>query len=301
MPLGLIVDSTANLTAADRAELSATMGGLLRIVDLSVRVGDEERPDSAWSTQAICNAMLADMSVSTSMPTLADFTAAADELVAAGADALLAITLSSGLSGAYGAAKAALEAVSARTGVPAHAVDSATTSAALAGALRVAVAGRHSAPDVLAREVADWCAHETSAFFVPADLDYLAAGGRIGQAAQLAGRALSIVPVLTVREGAVVPLARVRTRSRALERLAALVTATAAELEHVRPDTGVEVVLVHAEQTAEAAGAGLRALRELVEHSDLPDGTRVSTAVLSTVITAHVGPGTLGAVVQTLP
>ena len=47
-------------------------------------------------------------------------------------------------------------------------------------------------------------------------LEYLRKGGRIGGAQAMLGSMLSIKPVITVKDGAVEPAGKVRTRSKAL-------------------------------------------------------------------------------------
>ncbi len=53
-------------------------------------------------------------------------------------------------------------------------------------------------------------------------LEYLKRGGRVGAAAALIGSALAVKPILTITDGLVVPLERVRTQAKALGRLESL-------------------------------------------------------------------------------
>ena len=50
-------------------------------------------------------------------------------------------------------------------------------------------------------------------------LEYLERGGRIGNAAAFMGGLLQVKPIITLKEGVVVPQERVRTRSKAIDRL----------------------------------------------------------------------------------
>ena len=54
-------------------------------------------------------------------------------------------------------------------------------------------------------------------------LEYLKRGGRIGGARAMLGTLLNVKPLLEVRDSQVVPLERVRTRSKALERIGQLI------------------------------------------------------------------------------
>ena len=56
-------------------------------------------------------------------------------------------------------------------------------------------------------------------------LEFLQRGGRIGRAAALAGTLLSVKPILSIRDGEVAPVERVRTMNGALRRLVELVVA----------------------------------------------------------------------------
>ena len=59
----------------------------------------------------------------------------------------------------------------------------------------------------------------TRTLFVVDTLEHLRRGGRIGAAAAFLGSALAVKPVLHVLDGRVVPLEKVRTSARALNRL----------------------------------------------------------------------------------
>lgn len=297
--LAVICDSTANVDARTAEEYTARLGGLFAIVDLSVTIGDDSRADSGWTAAEVCAGMASGLAVTTSLAGPEDFSTAIANMVEAGAESVLVLTMSALLSGTYASARQA----AAQASVPVHVVDTELTSAGMAGAVAVAVAGaqRRVPIERLAREVTDWCLVETRTFFMPDSLEYLRRGGRIGAASTLVGRALSITPVLGLRQGTVTPLARVRTRARAVDRVIDLVTASAWEFSELYPERGREVVLLHAEATFEEASETARCLAAAVQEADLPEGTQFRQAVLSTVVTAHVGPGSTGLVVQTTP
>ncbi|GAA4285353.1 DegV family protein [Brevibacterium daeguense] len=299
-PTGLLVDSTAQLSAERAAGHRAALSGLFGVVDLTVAVGDQERPDRDWSADEICAQMRAGTSVTTSLPGVEAFGEALDELIAAGAKSVLILTLPSVLSGTHSAAVAA---AADYPDIEIHVIDSRTTSAGLAGAAAIGVAGIASGMSAasVAGEIEDWCAAETRTFFIPEDLEYLRRGGRIGTAASLLGRALAITPVLGLRAGSVVPLARVRTAQKAHDRLVRLVAETCAEFTERDSEVRLEVVVQHPESTPGAAGKALQRVLDLLAHAELHGDPEIRTEVLSTVITAHVGPGALGVTVQTRP
>ena len=60
-------------------------------------------------------------------------------------------------------------------------------------------------------------------------LEYLAKGGRIGRAAAFAGNLLNVKPILTIRDGEVVPLKRVRGNHKAFEEFRTMFEATSTD------------------------------------------------------------------------
>jgi DegV family protein with EDD domain len=118
-------------------------------------------------------------------------------------------------------------------------------------------------------------------YFVVDTLKYLAMGGRIGGAAALLGSVLQVKPVLTMRDGQVNTLEKVRTHRRAVERLKQLV------VEQIAPGAAGYPTVMHADAEAEAAELKAYLERELAV-TDIP-----VQAVPPAVVT-HGGPGVLG-------
>ena len=116
-------------------------------------------------------------------------------------------------------------------------------------------------------------------------LEYLRRGGRVGAAAALIGSALAVKPLLTLRDGLVEPLERVRTTSKAVARLEVL-TVQAAEKAQDGFDIGVQHLANPelAQQVADRLAASLG--REQVPVNEV-----------GAVIGAHVGPGMLAVTV----
>lgn len=291
MRIGLVTDSTAQLSPAESKALEEATDGLFAVVPLTVLVGGVAFADGEIDAGQLCAKMTAGAEVSTSMATPDQFAQAFSGLRSRGAEALIVITMSGELSGTCDSAVKAAEAEDMLIDV----VDSRSTSAGQAGALDIAVAGIRQGLDVesIAGTVADWCAGETRTFFAPGTLEHLRRGGRIGAAESLLGRALQIVPVLGLNAGVVVPLARVRTRAKALEKMVALSVAAAEELS----DSGAHVAVEIQQAEGETDDADVATLTDRLR--ELGFDTRFRT--LSTIITAHVGPGTIGVSVQTTP
>ena len=113
-------------------------------------------------------------------------------------------------------------------------------------------------------------------------LEYLAKGGRIGRAQAFAGSLLKVKPILTIEEGEVVPLTRVRGRQKALDEFRR-------RFEEATTDgPGLRVGIAHAdaEETVEQ-------LRSLVLEAR-PQAEIELVTSLGAVVGTHAGPGTVG-------
>lgn len=118
-------------------------------------------------------------------------------------------------------------------------------------------------------------------YFLVATLDFLARGGRIGNASALLGSMLQIKPILTVRDGKVDQFEKERTQKRAVKRMIEIVS------EQVNGNANNMITVMHADSPQEA-----RALaRELQSKLNLPV-TPVITNVPPAIVT-HAGPGIL--------
>ena len=117
-------------------------------------------------------------------------------------------------------------------------------------------------------------------FFVES-LDYLEAGGRIGRAQALLGSMLNIKPLLILEDGEIVPLEKVRTRAKAIEKLA----------EFVSEFTQIESLCILQEEENQDT----ETLRELV-HDWFPS-LEMPVVSHGPVLASHVGPGAMGVVV----
>lgn len=200
--------------------------------------------------------------------------------VAETAESIVAILISSELSGTIASAHAARDMM--EQSFPIEIVD--TRSAALG--LSLIVEGMTGALDAgqdykqiaaLARKVSP----HVRVVFVVDTLEYLHKGGRIGGAKRLLGSVLSIKPLLHLHEGKVEALTSVRTKRKAVERM----------LEGVREDSAgaapLHMVVAHAAAPEEA-----QELYAQVQAQFKPARLRLSE--LSPVVGTHTGPGTLG-------
>ena len=162
-------------------------------------------------------------------------------------------------------------------------IDTATASAAIVMlALGGPAAPRGWDED---EEVDDFVARfkrEAGLIFTLDTLEFLARGGRIGRAAGWAGQLLHIKPILTLEDGEVLPLKRVRGNRKAIQEFAeAFRTATGDE-------KGLRVGIAHAD-----APERMAAVEKLVR--DVRPNAEIEVATtLGPVVGTHAGPGTVG-------
>jgi DegV family protein with EDD domain len=277
----IVTDSTALLPP----ELAEARG--IAVMPLQVIIGGrsyDEGRDPAATPEAIAAALREWVPVSTSRPTPQAFLEAYEQAVRAGASEVLSIHLSGDLSGTFESAQLAAREAS----VPVHTVDSrqlgmATGFAVLAAADVLDAGGSAEQAAAAARTRAQG----TSSLFYVDTLEYLRRGGRIGAAAALLGSALAVKPLLTLADGRIASLEKVRTSTRALSRLEELAVAAAG-------DRQVDVAVAHLanpERAEQLAGA----LRDRLAAN--LDGRDVSVGEVGAVIGAHVGPGMVAVVV----
>ena len=118
--------------------------------------------------------------------------------------------------------------------------------------------------------------------FTVETLEYLQRGGRIGKAQAIAGSLLNLRPVLSVEDGEVVAVARVRGKQKALAEF---------ERRFVEATTdgpGMRVAIAHAD-AAEWVGT----LSELAWRVR-PNAEIEFTSTLGAVVGTHAGPGAVG-------
>jgi DegV family protein with EDD domain len=223
----------------------------------------------------------ADELPTTSQPSVGDFVAAYEPLLAAGRE-VVSVHLAAGLSGTFESAmqaKARLE-EEGKGGERIFVLDSATACGGEGFiVLAAAAAARrgHTGSQVLAhaREAREglrmWFAIDT--------LEFLRRGGRVGAAQAWLGSTLKIKPILTV-ESEITPIERVRTSKRAFERMV--------DYLRSRHEDGADAWVVQHIQAPNEAAA-------LVERGREVFGTDPAfVSEIGPVIGTHVGPGLLG-------
>lgn len=278
----LVTDSTASLPP----EVAEKHG--IVVVPLQVVIGArcyDEGVDPEATADTVAEALREWRPVSTSRPTPAAILEVYESAAAAGAEQIVAIHLSSELSGTYESALLAAK----ESPVPVITVDSRqlgmATGFAVISAAEVLAAGGSAEQ---AAEVARRRTAATTSLFYVDTLDYLRRGGRIGSAAAFLGSALSVKPLLRLDDGRISMIEKVRTAGRALSRLEQLAVAAAG-------DGPVDVAVAH---LANPERAELLAdhLRDRLARN--LGGREVVVGEVGAVIGAHVGPGMAAVVVS---
>ena len=215
---------------------------------------------------------------STSQATAGEFEALFRE-ASQGVEGIVAVLVSGALSGTINSAQVAMANL---PGVPIEVVDSRSASMqqgfiALAAARTAAAGGDlHSVA-----ETARALVGRVHVLFVLDTLEYIHRGGRIGGAARLVGTVLNVKPVLELTGGVVEPVAKIRTRRKALDKLYELVA------ERVRPGDRLHVAVLHVAAPREG-----QALADEMEERFHP--VEMVRSECGPVIGTHVGPGTVG-------
>ncbi len=272
----VVTDSACDLTL----ELAASAD--ITVVPLTIRFGDDElrdrqdlSPAQFWERCKASSAL-----PETAAPAPGDFARAYEAAAGAGADAVVCLTLSSGVSATYQAALAGAEGMA--TTIPVRVIDtrSLTMGEGLM-CLSAADAARDGATLDEVAELVTGLIGRTRVFGVLGSLDHLQRGGRIGGAAALVGSLLSIKPVIQVKEGVVAEESKQRTRARSLEYLCSKVFSDA-PLERLAICSG--------------AANDLDVVRDRLSKVEVAHETVVVD--LGPVVGTHAGPGTVGVCYQ---
>jgi len=266
----VVTDSTADLSKDQARALG------ISVVPLTVQFGEEVYRDGVDLESAEFFSKLATTKVmpTTAAPAPGLFEETYRQLIREGADGILSIQLSSKLSATYSSAVQGAEPLKDQS-VPIEVVDSRSVSGGIGiPVMAAARAAREGKSLAECKTIAEDMLARMNIYAVLDTLEFLQRGGRIGRASLLLGTLLNFKPLLTVKDGEVLPLEKPRTRSKAHERIAQL-------LEKLGP---IEIVGIA--QSDEEIGQQLTtAIRAVytgpIEHFRL-----------GPVVGTHTGPGT---------
>lgn len=215
----------------------------------------------------------------TSQPSAGEFYEVFKELTDEGHE-IITLTISSKLSGTWNSAMAAKEMLP-DAGI--SVIDSLSTSVGLQ--LMIEAAINAAANGATRQQIVDRIEQikkNMKFLFVVDTLEYLAKGGRIGNAKALLGTLLKVKPILILQDGAIEPCEQVRSKRKALVRMLDLVE------EHLGGQSPqARVAITNALVTDEAQALA----QELTERLSC---TEPPIADIGPVIGTHTGPGVIG-------
>jgi DegV family protein with EDD domain len=272
MAVRIVTDSTADISR----EQTDALG--IAVVPLTVFFGDQAYLDGVELDNA---GFYRKLSASkdlprTSQPSPASFQETYTRLIDEGAGAILSVHLSARLSGTYQSACTARDSLpeNARR-VPVEIVDSQSISVGMSRAILLAAQDARAGlglEEIKAR-LLDQLAR-TRILAVLDTLEFVKRGGRIGGARAMLGNMLSVKPIISLKNGEVVPVEQPRTRAKAYTRIAELLAA-AGTIEYVAIAEASEDV---GQQLAQAVKA--------IYSGEMP------IYRLGAVLGTHTGPGT---------
>jgi DegV family protein with EDD domain len=250
-----------------------------RVVPLYVRFGAESYRDYVDLSPGDFYARLrgAPELPTTSQPTPADFAAVYENLSAY--ERIYSLHIPRKLSGTWQSAQNAADAHGDRIRV----LDTDTASAGIA-ILALALQRRleQGTSDEEIEALVERFRQESRLIFTLDTLEFLARGGRIGKARGMAGQLLHIKPILTLKDGEVEPLKKVRGNRRAFKEFQDAFLAGSADV------TGLRVAIAHAD-----APERMEELTKMVG-ATRPQATIDLETSLGPVLGTHAGPGTVG-------
>lgn len=269
-PVKIITDSTSDIPSYVAQEMD------IAVVPLTVKFGTEAFLDGIdIDVNDFYDRLLDSHKIpTTAAPSPGQFLEEYDKAGQEGRD-VLSIHISGKLSGTYDAARLAREQSKARVEV----IDSQSATMGLGLiAIWAAKRSRQGAELQTLVEEVKKVQSRVRALCVVDTLEYLQKGGRIGMAQAFLGSILSIKPILCIKNGETFSLERVRTRSRAIERI----------WEICEADAPYEELSILYSTNSDEAENMLNRLTSLYPRE------KIYKARFGPILGTHVGPGALG-------
>ena len=275
--VAIVTDSASDMDPRRAAELGIAIVPLVvSFGSDSYKAGVEISTDEFWQRMTAPDAPFP----TTAAASPGDFRAAYARAFSDGADAVVSVNVASTLSGAIKSAEVARGLLPDRE---IHVVDSMSASMGQGqlAELGVEMAKQGVAAEEIAR-VLTRRRDDIGVFLALDTLEYLKRGGRISGAQAAIGTLLSVKPIIKIAEGLVETVDRVRTRSKARERLIELICTRPIERLSILHTTNAGVEEFEAELLARVPG-GI-------------DPTNVTIDLVGPSVGPHLGPGCVGAV-----
>jgi DegV family protein with EDD domain len=277
-PVAVVTDTTAYLPAATVKEHGVVLVPLYVVFGSDRTVKESEITDYPAFFEELRGS---DSLPTTSQPSVGDFIACFEELLKQDRD-VVAIHISAGISGTYDSARQAAEQLEreGKGGERVRVIDSTTTAGGL-GLLVLAATAAAEAGGTLdeVEERVRQARAELKIWFAVDTLEFLKRSGRIGAASAWIGSTLKVKPILSL-ERELTPVERVRTSSRAFERLL--------DYGRQRHESGADGWVVQHISAHDEAERLVERGREVFGRDP------VFVGEIGPVLSAHAGPGLLG-------
>jgi DegV family protein with EDD domain len=270
--IALVTDSTCDIPADWLEKYEIT------VVPMTVIFGDEPFLDGRDITPVeFYEKLLTDpRHPTTSQPSPADFVEAYKDATAGGADEVLAILISSQMSGTYASAVQAVEMFD----KPVHVVDSRSNSMGLGWQVIATARARESGGGLDAMLQAASHVRDSVAYYIALDtIEYLAKGGRIGGAVKFLNSVLKIKPLIYVNHETGTVGAGVPSRSRA----GVLNNVYKEFFKHVDTTRPLHITVLHNHSEEDA-----QRIEDQVRQEFSP--VEIFTTIVTPVLGAHTGP-----------
>lgn len=271
--IAILTDSTAYLPAEFCETREVHVAPLSVIFD-----GESYREAVDITTEAFYDRIEAGNLPTTSQPSIGETVELLEQLPSDVTD-VIAITLSSGISGTY----QSMVALNDMVDVNVHAFDSEISCMPQAFLVEEAVHLRDagaSAQEILAH--LEKMRALIRAYFVVDDLDHLQRGGRLSAAQALVGSFLQIKPVLHFQDKLIVPFEKIRTYKKAVRRIEEMME------ESINGDgEGYCIGIIH-------ANCPERQAEEIASMKAKFPKAHITGSHFGPVIGTHLGPGAIG-------
>ena len=280
MSIQIVTDSTCDLPQKLIEEYN------IHVIPLNIHFAEKVYKDGIDLTTENFYQLLesSDQHPTTSQPSPGEFMKLYKKVASSGDD-IISIHISSELSGTYQSAVLATNMISeSEDDINIHTVDSRITSTSLGMLVLEAAKMANKDEDINSiLKKLDKLKNKIKTYFMVDTLEYLEKGGRIGKAQALVGSLLNVKPILTLEEGIVVPLKKVRGRKKGLNYIIELI-------EKEFKDEKVNIAIMHA-NTPDETEKLVKSVKEKINYNEK------IVSELGTIVGTHAGPGTIGIVI----
>lgn len=275
MAVKIVTDSTADLPYKFLSEHG------IGVVPLNVHFGEEVLKDGVdiWSEEFYHRLKNGPILPNTSQPAPGEFLNVYRKTAVPG-DVIISLHISEAMSGTLGSARIAAEMLGPEYDV--RIINSQTVCMPLGlfalKAARLANAGADA--DTIIHQIKKW-QNDIEIYFTVNSLEYLQRTGRIGKASALLGTLLNIKPLLSIVDGVIVPVEKVRGNFLKVAQL------MVENLEAKFGKRRVTLSIVHTE-----IPEAVQALRDLA--LDRLHVGEYYSSLIGPVVGSHAGPNTIG-------